>query len=83
MYVNREAVQYFQRTLKLLENLEADGFCSSDGSMWYSVGRTEFSVDDPIEVGMVAIGNIDRTIYPGAYPGGTAIRLESFELRHR
>jgi hypothetical protein len=27
-----------------------------------------------------AIGNIDRTIYRGAYPDGTAIRFESFML---
>jgi hypothetical protein len=26
-----------------------------------------------------AIGNIDRTIYPGAYPEGTAIRFEAFQ----
>ncbi|MBI3721796.1 MAG: hypothetical protein HY248_04510 [Fimbriimonas ginsengisoli] len=30
--------------------------------------------------GLHAIGQTDRTIYPGAYPGGTAIRFERFEL---
>jgi hypothetical protein len=29
---------------------------------------------------MHAIGSIDRTIYRGAYPEGTAIRFESFRL---
>jgi hypothetical protein len=32
------------------------------------------------EVGLHAIGSIDRTLYPGAYPEGTAIRFESFDL---
>jgi hypothetical protein len=27
-----------------------------------------------------AIGYIDRTIHPGAYPEGTAIRFESFRI---
>jgi hypothetical protein len=31
-------------------------------------------------VGLHAIGAIDRTIYPGAYPDGTAIRFEASEL---
>jgi hypothetical protein len=31
-------------------------------------------------VGLHAIGMIDRTIYPGAYPEGTAIRFECFAL---
>jgi hypothetical protein len=35
---------------------------------------------DPVEVGVHAIGMIDRTIYPGAYPEGTAIRFERFDL---
>jgi hypothetical protein len=30
--------------------------------------------------GLHAIGAFDRMIYPGAYPEGTAIRFESFEL---
>jgi hypothetical protein len=27
-----------------------------------------------------AIGKIDRAVYRGAYPGGTAIRFESFQM---
>ena len=56
------------------------GFCSADGEQWYSVGYVSFPVTDPLQVGMHAIGNIDRIIYPGAYPEGTAIRFESFQL---
>jgi regulation of enolase protein 1 (concanavalin A-like superfamily) len=57
-----------------------NALCSADGKNWFTVGHVEFSVDDPVEVGLHAIGNIDRTIYNGAYPDGTAMRFESFEL---
>jgi tetratricopeptide (TPR) repeat protein len=54
--------------------------CSADGQSWFTVGQAEFPIEDPLEVGLHAIGNIDRTLYPGAYPEGTAIRFESFGL---
>jgi predicted ATPase/DNA-binding SARP family transcriptional activator len=65
--------------------LERDGdrvnaFCSADGENWFTVGHVEFPVEDPVQVGLHAIGNIDRTVYHGAYPDGTAIRFESFQL---
>jgi hypothetical protein len=44
------------------------------------VGHVEFLVEDPVQVGLHAVGNIDRTVYHGAYPDGTAIRFESFRL---
>jgi hypothetical protein len=31
-------------------------------------------------IGRLAVNPIDRTIYHGAYPEGTAVRFESFEL---
>jgi tetratricopeptide (TPR) repeat protein len=57
-----------------------NALCSADGESWFTVGHTEFPAEDPVQVGMHAIGAIDRTIYPGAYPDGTAIRFESFQL---
>jgi len=36
--------------------------------------------EDPLQVGVCAIGNIDRTAYHGAYPEGTAIRFETFQM---
>lgn len=54
--------------------------CSVDGVEWFTAGQIEFSIDDPVEVGLHAIGDMDRSIYPGAYPDGTAIRFESFQL---
>jgi hypothetical protein len=31
-------------------------------------------------VGVHAIGNIDRIVYPGAFPNGAAIRFDEFRL---
>jgi tetratricopeptide (TPR) repeat protein len=57
-----------------------NALCSADGERWFTVGHVVFPVEDPVQVGLHAIGNIDRTIYHGAYPDGTAIRFESFQL---
>ncbi len=54
--------------------------CSADGQGWFSVGQIGFSAEDPVQVGLHVIGNIDRTVYRGAYPEGAAIRFESFQL---
>ena len=57
-----------------------NALCSADGENWFTVGHIEFPVEDPLQVGLHAIGSIDRTVYRGAYPDGTAIRFESFQL---
>jgi hypothetical protein len=57
-----------------------NALCSANGEEWFTVGQVEFPVEDPVEVGLHAIGQIDRTIYPSAFPEGTAIRFESFEM---
>jgi class 3 adenylate cyclase len=57
-----------------------NALCSADGEEWLSAGQVEFPVEDAVEVGLHAIGNIDRIVYPGAYPEGTAIRFERFEM---
>jgi tetratricopeptide (TPR) repeat protein len=59
---------------------QVDGLCSADGANWFSVGRASFPVASPLQAGLHGIGNVDRTIYHGAYPDGTAIRFESFQL---
>jgi tetratricopeptide (TPR) repeat protein len=63
------------------------GLCSADGRHWFAVGQAAFPVEDPgthaqrgCAVGLHAIGNIDRTIYHGAFPEGTATRFESFQM---
>ena len=53
---------------------------SADGQGWFTVGHIDFPVQDPVQAGLHAIGMIDRTVYHGAYPEGTAIRFESFTL---
>jgi hypothetical protein len=47
---------------------------------WFTVGHVEFPVKNPVQIGLHAIGNIERTIYHDAYVEGTAIRFESFTL---
>jgi regulation of enolase protein 1 (concanavalin A-like superfamily) len=59
---------------------QVNAYCSADGVKWYAAGRSAFPAQGPVEVGLVAIGAIERLIYPGAYPEGTAIRFESFQL---
>ena len=63
-------------------------YCSADGGAgssvagahWLTVGQVEFPVTGSIQVGLHAIGAIDRAVYHGAYPEGSAIRFRSFEL---
>ena len=69
----------------ILLRLELDGksvkaLCSSDGQQWFGVGQVTFPMHDTVQVGLFAMGDIDRTIYHGAYPEGTAIRFTSFGL---
>ena len=54
--------------------------CSPDGESWFSVGQVEFPVEDPFEVGLYASSMIDRTVYPGAFAEGTAVRFEAFQV---
>jgi regulation of enolase protein 1 (concanavalin A-like superfamily) len=68
----------FLRLERLGGNVRA--LCSTDGQGWFTVGQVEFPAEEPLEAGLHAIGAFDRMIYPGAYPEGTAIRFESFEL---
>ena len=54
--------------------------CSVDGDEWFTVGQVNFSVTDSVQVGLHAIGFVDRTIYHSPYPDGTAIRFTDFRL---
>ena len=68
----------FLRLERIGERVSA--FCSPDGKTWFGVGHVSFPAEDPLQVGLNAVGAINRTIYHGAYPDGTAIRFESFQL---
>ena len=68
----------FLRLERIAERLNP--LCSADGQQWFTVGHVNFPIEESAQIGLYAIGNIDRTIYHGAYPDGTAIRFESFLL---
>jgi tetratricopeptide (TPR) repeat protein len=59
---------------------QVNALCSADGEQWFNVGSAAFPIAGPLQVGLYAVGWIDRTVYHGAYPHGTAIRFESFQL---
>jgi len=59
---------------------QVNAFCSADSENRFTVGHAAFPAEGPIQVGLHATGAINRFIYPGAYPEGTAIRFESFRL---
>jgi hypothetical protein len=77
-----EAVEPAGSVLLRLERIgdRVEAYCSVDGERWFTAGGVRFPVEDPVQVGVHAIGSIDRTVYRGAYPEGTAIRFKSFEI---
>jgi DNA-binding SARP family transcriptional activator/class 3 adenylate cyclase len=54
--------------------------CSVDGVRWLSVGKVAFPILDPVEIGVYAVGWVDRTVYLDAHRQGAAIRFTSFDL---
>ncbi len=75
----RDGLEHVHLRLERVSD-EVNAFCSADGERWFAAGHVTFPVEDPIQVGLHAIGTIDRTIYRGAYPDGTAIRFGAFLL---
>jgi hypothetical protein len=63
------------RLERTCERRQVRALCSANGSDWFAVGHCTFAVEDPINVGICAIGQIDRTIYHGAFPKGTAMHF--------
>jgi regulation of enolase protein 1 (concanavalin A-like superfamily) len=66
--------QVYLRMERIGERINA--FCSADGRRWFTVGSIAFPGDNPVQVGLYAFGEIQRHIYHGAYPEGTAIRFQ-------
>lgn len=54
--------------------------CSADGQAWFTLRAAACVPDDRVEVGVFAIDTIDRTLYPGAFIKGAAIRFERYDL---
>ena len=59
---------------------EFTSYCSIDGENWFTCGKMTLPMEDPIQVGIHAIGMIDRTIYCGAYKEGTATVFRDFRI---
>jgi regulation of enolase protein 1 (concanavalin A-like superfamily) len=68
----------FLRLTRVGARVEA--LCSDDGAQWYTVGSVTFPADDPVEVGVHAIGTVGFWTLRAAHPEGTAIRFEGFEM---
>ena len=67
----------YMRIERIGDTLSA--YCSKDGENWLTCGQVEFPVDDPIQIGVHAIGNI------GAQKGNmldmsTATRFDYFKI---
>jgi tetratricopeptide (TPR) repeat protein len=62
------------------QGTQVRALCSADGEHWFSAGSVGFSRAEGEQVGLHAIGSIDRTIYHGAYPEGTAMHFTSVEV---
>jgi tetratricopeptide (TPR) repeat protein len=54
--------------------------CSANGTEWFTVGGTEFPVEDPIKAGVFADGAIRPEVYPRTFRGGTEIRFTDFTM---
>jgi predicted ATPase/DNA-binding SARP family transcriptional activator/class 3 adenylate cyclase len=62
-------------------------FCGAKSSpektiRWYSVGSAKFSPIHEIQVGLHAVGWIDRTIYHRPFKDGSTIQFERFEIQY-
>ncbi|MCX6113383.1 MAG: DUF1349 domain-containing protein, partial [Proteobacteria bacterium] len=59
---------------------EFTSYCSIDGENWFTCGKITLPMEDPIQVGIHAIGMIDRTIYCGEYKEGNATVFRILKL---
>ncbi|HUT20745.1 MAG TPA: hypothetical protein VM366_16430 [Anaerolineae bacterium] len=61
----------------------ARALSSCDGERWFAVGHAVFPLGSNVQCGVYTIGNIDRTVCPGAHSDGTAICFASVQLGGR
>ncbi|MBM3213269.1 DUF1349 domain-containing protein, partial [Candidatus Poribacteria bacterium] len=55
-------------------------YCSIDRKNWMTCGSLDFHLEDPIQVGIHAMGMIDRTIYCDAFKEGTGTLFREFRI---
>ena len=90
-YINEEWVIAGRGLLPASDNdetylrLERSGdvfssYVNTDGINWLTCGKMTLPMEDPIQVGIHAIGMIDRTIYCGEYKEGTATLFRNFRI---
>jgi regulation of enolase protein 1 (concanavalin A-like superfamily) len=79
---SQEASESSSRVFLRLERTgdRVDAFCSIDGENWFTAGYAVFPAEDPVQVGVYAIGSMDPVMFPGAHPEGMTICFESFDL---
>ena len=53
---------------------------SEDGRQWLRVGATTLVAGGQWAAGLLALGMVDRSMYPGAPAGGAAIRFDAVRL---
>jgi hypothetical protein len=58
----------------------ARALCSADGARWYQVGEAPWDSSAPFLIGMHAVGDLDRIVYPGRYAEGTAISFRNVRV---
>lgn len=56
------------------------GLCSVDGAVWFCVGALDLPTSAQVQVGLFVANNLDRFVYPGLHPHGTAMRFRTFRL---
>ena len=54
--------------------------CTPDGDQWYRVGETDWDAALPSQIGICAIGDIDRLVYPGSFDQGTEIAFRDVRV---
>ena len=59
---------------------EISAYVSIDNENWFTCGKMTLPMEDPVQVGIHAIGMIDRTIYCGEYKEGTATLFRNFRI---
>ena len=59
---------------------EVRALFSEDGCRWFLVGNAALAVDGSWAAGLLGLGMVDRTIFPGAPAGGAAIRFDLIKL---
>ena len=59
---------------------QISAYCSREGDEWFFAGATDLASNATVYAGIHANGHINRMIYPGAFPEGSAVQFKEFRL---